>query len=239
MQIEQLALDPAVREIVVREGDAAKIYDQEAVSCSGILKAPFQFLDSEKITRYVAKDGTLYVNLDAKSLKLVLNEENHFKHTISGQLTEFADLKPFNFNAENATFNHRDLIRLFKKYKRYFINHEVHADFMKKLQDYQAKVTKEYNDFKENSGNQKTSLKVTVDSQYGTLTFQLSMPLYKGYDKVTFQVEIVADAESGQLMFRLEALQLFELLPELAEKYIGEEIQRFNEKFPVSVVFVS
>lgn len=231
-------LAQGVKELVLREGKAADLFNPRIVSITGVLAAPYQFLDSAKLSNYDAQRSHILVNLEDKRITLNLHETEHFMHQVTGVLVPFSDLDAFGIN-EDKRFTHRDMVQLFKKYKFYFASPDEHAAFLKNFENFNAKVTKDIKDARENSGNSTKSISTIVDSAFKEApTFKLNIPLFKGYPKILFTVELCLDADDGRVVFFLESGDLFKLEKELAEQYIGDQLTLLKDKFACSQVHV-
>lgn len=232
-------LEEGVKELVIREGKAADLFNPRTVSITGILAAPRQFLSSSKIDNYDQKLSHVLVDQDNKSIILKLHETDHHQHVIEGRLTTYADLDDLEINTGNK-LTHRELVQLLKKYKFYFADVQQHSVFLHNMENFKAKVTKQIEDVRQNNGNRSTGFNVIVENAMKDApTFDLLIPLFKGYPKVKFTVEVCLDATDANVVFYFESQDLFQLEKELAEKYIGDELVALDGMFKCSQVFTS
>src|SRR5688572_11371295 len=123
------------KEIIVREGEAQKIYNPLKIEIVGTLKAPFEFIQSKlagtpvtemgvDIPLTLGKEETIYdpkrshllVNYREGSIVLVLNEKDNFKDTITGRLKEDESWQEFNINKEKL-MQLNEVIKLIKRNK--------------------------------------------------------------------------------------------------------------------------
>lgn len=234
----QIIAAPGVSVIEIREGKAAEIKEPAKVNITGVLGAPFEYLDSSKLSDQKPEKSHVLINADKGTIILIIDEKDHYQSKITGALELFEDLVAFKINTEERR-NNSDLIRFLKRTKFYFPDPEFHQKFLEKIQKFSASVTTAIKDERDNGGNSINSIEKKVTAELGPLKFKLEMPVYRGYPKVSFEVEVCLDPTDKAINFYLESVELFTLIKELKEQYLTEEVERLKNKFACSYIRVS
>lgn len=190
-------VNPENKELVIREGEAAKVYDPQRVKIEGNIKAPGEFV-KKRPTEINKLKTNVVVDYDNLSISLRVDEENHFSKDITGRLTRFAALVEFGINTTKK-YSVLELYNMLRLKRAYFLNREDHAKFLEDLKNFSARTEVEFastNDFKGNAALQKIQ-KCKTNLTYN---FILNIPLFKGFDPVTFPVEVEFTPTDGSIV---------------------------------------
>jgi hypothetical protein len=246
-----------LKEIVIREGNAALVNGApNVILIGGILKAPAQYLKekvsgtdviamgvdvplnlTESMKIYNPKRSHVLVDRHNGSLTLVLNEKDSYADKIQGTLSMFKDLEELGINKEKR-YTINELIKVVKRNKYYFAELQEHGDFLISLTNFNTKVSTEIKHVKENNGSKLDSVQKIVNENKSAPTFKLSIPIYKGYPKVVFEVQVVVDVTDVNVTFTLESVDLFDLVKNRKDEYIDEQLLEIGKIFPCSFVEV-
>lgn len=245
------------KQVIIREGDAKDIALPKGIQITGTLKAPFQFLEAkisgkdvgemgtdcplaltEENKIYNVKRSTLLVDKTTGTLTLILNEKDPYEDRITGKLTLDPSWKEFLINTDKL-MNLNEVIKLMKRNKFKFTSPEKHSDFLVTLQNFNAKVTTTFKNFRDGSGSSIDLVEKVVAENKNAPEFSLTVPIYQGYEKKSFRVQTCLDAQGQTVLFYFESVELYELIDSERERAINEELEKFKKHFNCSVVEVA
>lgn len=214
------------KELLIRQGDAPKLYDPEQVNLTGTITAPADYAEKRK-----SKIEPLLCNVVAdyskKKIILTVNEDSKFKSVITGSLETFPELHEMCINGKKV-FTHRELLELIKFKGSYFKNREQHTALITALKNFDAKVNQEFanaNDFK---GAQATKKVVDIKTNLG-LEFVLAIPMFTGGETLSFLVDICVDVNNGGVVFWLESVELHDLQTKGIETEFSKQLTRLSD----------
>lgn len=252
----EIKADESTKQIIIREGEAQDIALPKGMVINGTLQAPFQFLEkkisgkdvaamgtdcplalTEQEKIYNPKRSTLLVDRISGTLTLKLNEKDPYEDLITGNLTLDPSWKEFGINTDKL-MNLNEVIKLIKRNKFKFADAAKHSEFLVTLQNFNARVTTTFKNMKDQGGSSIDSVEKIVAENKNAPEFALEVPIYQSYPKKKFRVQTCLDAQGSQIMFYFESVELFELIDSEREKSINDEIAKFEEKFPCSIVNV-
>lgn len=233
----RINITPKEGELIIRYGEAEEIKYAPSLKIDGTLQAPYQFiqgrgkLDEEKIH--------LLIDTNKNQLQLIVGDiDPNTTHKITGSLFEEQELKAFGINTTKR-WTIKDFIKFVRERKFFFADKGEHARLVDGLMKWSANVetlVKEYND---NRGNSLFQLETKVKKADGFIDgFMLSIPIYQGYEKEKFKVEIGLDPKTTGVDIFLISDELMEITYARKEKIIGDEVKKFD-KYTFSKVVVS
>lgn len=231
---------PGITELTIREGEA--IHPKElappALNISGTLSAPFNFISGKPTLANNVENNHLLIDLEKGMLTLVLKDQDPFsKNTITGQLTKYGPLAPFGINTEKR-WSPRDFMKFLRTVKVFFSDRTEVDQIIESLMKWQAKVETVVKNHNDNSGNSLTSLEKTVSEVSLKNKFDLLIPIYKGYNKIKFTVEIGLDPKNSGVDLFLVSDELFEQEILQRETIMADELAKFD-KYNFSKVVIS
>lgn len=220
-------------------GEAEKKIYLKPINIAGVLSAPADFLRG-KSSLFKKENAHLIIDRDNNRMTLNLDERNEKSPvTIIGQLKPSEDLVAWQINT-STRWSVASLLAFVRERKFFFTDPMVHAKLISSLQKWSVNVEviiKQHND---NSGNSLAQLERKVGDIDLVKEFSLSIPIYKGYDKKTFVVNIGLDPKNTQVDFFLYSDELFYLTRSDREFLFKQEIENFKTlEFDCSVVEVS
>jgi len=230
-----ITLPDGTKELILRTGDAEKIAYPKGIKIDGILAAPYQFYEGKKPE---AKDCHIQIKKDTGHIALfILDTDPNSSSLITGRLYKDTYFEQWGINTEK-----RWTVSAFLKHikmQRTFFTEKTECDAMvQSLQNWNAKVELVIKNHNDNSGNSLSLLERKVSDIELKTKFSLSIPIFQGYPKQKFTVEIGLDPKSSSVELYLFSNDLFALEIEHREKLIDEELSKFNG-FPCSKVVLS
>lgn len=236
-QAIELKVSPDTKEFVLREGAAREDKAPKSIIMEGTLQAPAQFLDGKKDE---ANPKTAHIRImnDKGILELHLQDIDPFtEHIITGKLRRDSAIDQFKINSD-----FRWTIQLFLKFIKtmrfYFADATQCQALVSSLQKWSAKVEMVIKEHQDTSGNSMFQLEKKVGEVEMMNSFVLNIPIYQGYSKAKFKVEIGLDPKSSSVDLYLISDELIELEIQLREKYIEQEIKKL-EWFSCSKITIS
>lgn len=235
-------VDGDTKTLVIREGDAEVIHQDEKVELEGAINAPWSFFKERMIVgndkgiagmpekiQHDMKRSHLVFSYLKKYIVLVMVENNPIKYIVKGRLIENPDIKKLNVNTGHK-FNSKQLCDMLRFNKFYFADKEENGALIENLQktkvSIQTQIEKEHNN---QTGNKRDLYDVKVDR--GTpLAFNLQLPVFIGQSPIKFSVEINIDVRENNIEFWLESPELAELLESKTREIMDAELTQFKDK---------
>jgi hypothetical protein len=226
-------------QLVIREGEALPLHYPAPIALSGTLGAPHQFLKGR--TRVDETESHLLIKKDKGSIELVIGDRSATSViSVVGTLTPDGDLKKFNINTEKR-WTIAEFLKFIKTMRFYFADKAAHAALVLSLQTWSVKIERVINEHNDNKGNSNFQLQTKVQQSAADSLisrFNLLIPIFQGYPKIQFTVEIGLDPKNTAVDLYLISDELIELEIGQREKLIEEEIEKFS-KFACSKVVIS
>jgi hypothetical protein len=223
------------KELILRTGEAERIVYPRPIELSGILAAPSQFLQGKDID---PKNCYIAIKKDDGIIVLVINDTSpHSMSKITGCLSIDGYFKQWGINTEK-----RWAVSAFLKHvkmQRVFFSDPSECDqIVASLQQWNAKVETVIKQHNDNAGNSLSMLERKVSDIPVKGSFSLTIPIFQGYAKQKFTVEIGFDPKNTQVDLYLFSNELFALEIEHREALIASELAKFDS-FPCSKVVIS
>lgn len=235
-----LHLDTAPVEMTLREGAAIhpKEIAPKSINIFGTLSAPYNFLVGKPALAEEAENIHMLISNENGEITLVIKDQDPFTtHTITGKLTPFADLAKFKIN-EEARWTVRDFKKFIRTVKVYFADADEVGQLIESLNKWEAKIETIIKQHNNDSGNTLLMLEQKVSDVQLKRIFTLNIPLFKGYQKIKFDVEIGLDPKNTGVDLYLISDQLFEQKILQRETIMADEQAKFDQ-YSFSKVVVS
>lgn len=234
-----------VTELVVRQGEALKQGHEQPINLNGTLQAPWQYLEGKLIKTIPPQPGDCHIEIEKYEgrISLIVDDQHPFKRSIIvGSLQADYILQAFKINSDHR-WTIQEFLKFVKTMRFYFADRAAHGALITSLQKWQVKVERvitEHNDNKGNSNFQlQTKVEQSVSGDSGLISkFDLLIPIFQGYHKWKFTVEIGLDPKATSVMLYLISDDLIELEIGQREKLIADELANFKD-FPCSKVVLS
>lgn len=205
--------------VTLLEGKALEPKEPRVVSISGVLNSPLEWL-IQRVDQIDQKKAHILVDRDKMTIKLVVEESDHYATTISGALQLHPMIGIFNINTGKALSNF-DMAKLFKMNRSAF---EVQSEAMAlvdTLQNFRAKVDRDIEKANDNRGNKRDLLNQAVESNLPD-AFYLHIPVFKGTEKQRIEVEVYINPDDFSC--QLISAQANDIIAELRDSEIDKVI---------------
>jgi len=224
-------------EVVFREGEALPAKSNRDIMIAGVLGAPYQFYEGKK-NIISALTSHITIRKDVGVITLNVNDQDPYTEIkIIGQLKKDNALSPWDINGSKR-WSVGEFLKFVKTQRYYFDDPSECSAIVSSLQTWNAKVETVIKQHNDNAGNSLQMLEKKV-SEIGLKTkFNLRIPLFQGYPKVKFTVEIGLDPKTNSVDLYLISDELFELEIQEREKHIDTELAKFAD-FHCSKVVIS
>jgi len=230
-----LKLPEGTKEIVIREGVAPVVQLPAAIFISGIISSPADWYEGKKENGLVYDSSNVHVIHDIDERSLLIRTSEHFSSgsvTVKGLLITSSELNEFCINNTHKTFGPKELARFLKMNRSHFVDREKCMNIVSSLNQLKLKVEREIEDGNDFRGNKSVKFEQTVKSEL-SLSFNLSMPIFKGYDSKSFEVEILFDVTDGGIRLWLESVELKEIIDTWSKEIISNVLKRLQ---PLTVI---
>lgn len=221
-----IVIEAKEKDGVYRLGAAPEIKEPECVRFRGAVYAPGDFMENRK-ELLDPKKCHLVVDFEEGRLELVIDEKNHYRDVITGELKESKILEKFGINKEKF-YSDKELAKFFRVHDYYFVNRDEHAKIVKELMKFKASVDVAIENNKDLRGNARVLYEKAVESNIPE-RFTMKSPLFEGIAAEEFTVHICAEADTQGVKFFLESTELFSRMEELKDLVLRKEIERFQD----------
>lgn len=223
------------KEIIFRTGVAEDIKHPKQINITGILAAPFQFYEGKSLEPL---DCNIQIKKDTGMIALhILDTNPNSESVITGQLKKDGYFEKWGVNTEKR-WTVSEFLKHIKMQKTFFADRSECDKIVESLQKWSARVEVVIKQHNDNSGNSLSMLERKVGEIDLTKRFSLRIPIFQGYAKQEFVVEIGFDPKATSVDLYLYSDDLFTLEVEHRESLIDSEISKFKD-FNCSKVVLS
>jgi len=215
-------------QIVIREGAALPLLPPKGVCITGAIDSPARWANDRE-GLYNPKDATIYIDRDARQIKLNADERNpHGGYSITGVIELSKEFTEIGIN-ETKRYTPQQLGNLLKMRRSMFDSVIDHATLISILRNLKAKINKQLEDSNDNRGNTAKVFEQTVESNMPE-AFYLTLQIVKGAAKTRIPVSIVLQVEGGEIMCYLESIEASEYIDQTVEAMIADQIAELQGK---------
>jgi len=213
--------------VTILEGEALKQMPPERINIVGDIKTVNTFLAIRKAqgsgVQEIDKSKAI-VLVDKKQLTITLrvDPENHYGATVVAKLEESDELRQFGINT-TKTFTKKELVNLIKFNKLFFDSAQEHAEMLSAFQKISSEVNIKATDTSDDRGNKENNYIKSVTTNAPT-HFILNIPIFKGYPRYSFRVEVCLDVNDGSPRFWFESVDLHNIKMALSETIFTEQL---------------
>lgn len=176
------------RALEIRTGEALPLHEPTPVVLLGCaISAPLEWLTKRQETIEL-RQCHIVVNREKMSVRLVVNDENHYKNTIEGVLKTSPEFQRMGVNSYEY-ITPLAMSELIKMNRSLFENHSEAMELVTQLRQFRAKIDKDVErNIDMNKGDKRLSIVQSVESNVPK-KFNLRLPLFVGLTKQTIEVE--------------------------------------------------
>lgn len=231
MEKVNINLEKGVKKIEVFEGQSLEIKPPLKVEVKGLIDSPFKYLE-KRISELSPKKCMVIADVSNQTIKLIVDEKEHYNDTITGVLKINPEFEKFGINSGTVrdTFELADFIKM---NRFYFKNKSVAMKLVSELKNFKAKVDNQIELSNNDRGNTRFLKNQVVESNIPE-GFDLSIPIFKGASNEVFQVEININA--SDFGCTLISPVANDIIKELSEKQITEQLSKIEQLSPDLVI---
>lgn len=225
-------IENANGELIIREGNAQEplpLKEPKIINISGDIHSVAVFINnrtSGHSSQEIDKNKAIVtVDKHAKTIVLQLDPENHYGASVSAKLEQSKELEQFGINA-GKRYDRKQLVDLLRFNRLYFADKTQHAQVVSGLYKLRIKSETEIQQEKDNQGNKRSLHDVkTVDDGGLVKEFNITVPLFKGFDPKNITVEVCFEVLNGDVSFWLESVGLKEAADAAVDGIFEEELK--------------
>lgn len=231
MEDLHLKIETTEKEVVLLQGKALDPYYKNGIKIEGLITCPAAFVGIR--SKLIDVDHA-HLNVFRSEMILILTEKEddvRLRTQITGSLTISEEIEDFKIN-KNHVYSSFELADFIKMHRSYFESKEIANALVVKLRSFKARVNKEIENFKDDKGNYSMKRDQVVNSETPD-GFRICVPVFKGFKKVTIEVEIVVNPES--LGFSLVSPDLSDFIADERDAIFDEEIKKITDLISIPV----
>lgn len=239
MQNEKLQINfapgMAKAELVLREGVAPKELDPKApvkTQLNGVIGAVVEYLTKRINTgQFAQKDCHILVNRENIEITLIINEADEYKRgEIVGKLGYNPKFVEFGING-GKVWTPTELGMFIKMNRAFFADRAENMKLVSCLMNFTADVNNKIDRAVKENGNRTDNFAQVVNSNLPE-SFTIQMPIFKGMQPETIEVETFAQVNGREVAFVLLSPGAQATLEDLRDKVIDEQLKQIREIAP-------
>lgn len=239
MQNEKLQINfapgMAKAELVLREGVAPKELDPKApvkTKLNGVIGAVAEYLTKRINTgQFAQKDCHILVNRENIEITLIINEADEYKRgEIVGKLGYNPKFVEFGING-GKIWTPTELGMFIKMNRAFFADRSENMKLVSCLMNFTADVNNNIDRAVKENGNRTDNFAQVVNSNLPE-SFTIQMPIFKGMQPETIEVETFAQVNGREVAFVLLSPGAQATLEDLRDKVIDEQLKQIREIAP-------
>lgn len=239
MQNEKLQINfapgMAKAELVLREGVAPKELDPKApvkTKLNSVIGAVVEYLTKRINTgQFAQKDCHILVNRENIEITLIINEADEYKRgEIVGKLGYNPKFVEFGING-GKIWTPTELGMFIKMNRAFFADRSENMKLVSCLMNFTADVNNKIDRAVKENGNRTDNFAQVVNSNLPE-SFTIQMPIFKGMQPETIEVETFAQVNGREVAFVLLSPGAQATLEDLRDKVIDEQLKQIREIAP-------
>ena len=222
-------------ELIVREGAAIKEIEPKApikTMLSGVIGSPVEYLKKRVETEQFTQERShLIVNREEIRLSLVINEDNEYlRGQVDGTLNFHPKFVEFGINT-GKIWTPTELGLFFKMNRAFFPDKGTNMKLVTDLMNFSATVNNKIERSVKENGDRTDNFAQVVNSNLPP-SFTLNVPIFKGMDAESLEVETFAKVNGREVAFTLLSPGANQTLEEIRDKAIDRELEQIREIAP-------
>ncbi|WP_281681852.1 hypothetical protein [Zunongwangia profunda] len=246
-----LQVSEKTQELIVRTGTAEPVAEfRKGIEINGTLSVPRIHLEnppkwltnksiiSASISEETNADSVLSfsylkVNRENGTILFVEDAGNQWQNKYQGKLELHPDFEKFGINT-GKSYTTFELASIIKMNRTLFETKDKAMILVKILRNFKGKVDKDLENADDGRGNRKILINQIVESNIPE-SFNLHLPIFKGYEKQTIEIEIEIDA--NDMSCRLISPEANDYVSETKDALIDAEIEQIRSLFSALRIF--
>lgn len=222
-------------EVVLREGVAIKELEPKApvkTLLSGVIDVPVEYLRKRIETgQFTQERSHLIVNRSEISLSLVINEDDEYlRGQVDGNLEFHPKFIEFGINT-GKIWTPTELGMFFKMNRAFFPDKAINMKLVTDLMNFTATVSQKIERAAKESGDKSDVFVQTVNSNLPE-SFALRIPIFKGMQMETLEVETFAKIDGREVSFTLISPGANQTLEEIRDGVIDARLEQIRAIAP-------
>jgi len=223
-------------EIVIREVDKVNELEVKAplkLNIEGVIGTVQEFLDKRKDQeeQINQKRCHILVNREKISIELVYNENNEYQiGFIKGTLEQHPKFKEFGINSSKV-WTPEELGLFFKMNRSFFPDKAENMKLVSELMNFKAKINSNIERSVKESGSLTDNFSQVVNSNLPP-SFVLTIPIFKGTQAETLEVETFAQISGRDVQFVLLSPAANQTMEDIRDKVVDEQLGKIREICP-------
>lgn len=222
-------------EVILREGQAIKELEPKApvkTNLSGVIGAPVEYLTKRVETgQFTQERSHLIVDREDIKLTLVINEDDEYNRgQINGTLEFHPKFVEFGINT-GKVWTPTELGLFFKMNRAFFPDKSINMKLVTDLMNFSATVNNVIERSVKENGDRTDNFAQVVNSNLPA-SFTLDIPIFKGMDSETLEVETFAKVSGREVAFTLLSPGANQTLEEIRDKAIDAQLEQVKSIAP-------
>lgn len=234
----QINLAPGVNkaEIIIRE--VAKVNELEIkaplkLNIDGVIGSVQEFLSKrlDQLDQINQKRCHILVDREKISIKLIFNEnDDYLTGSIKGKLASYPKFEEFGINT-GKVWTPTELGMFFKMNRAFFVDKAENMRLVSELMNFTATVNNSIEKSAKENGDRTDKFAQTVNSNLPP-SFVLKIPIFKGTEAETLEVETFAQINGRDIAFVLISPAANQTMEDIRDKVIDDQLTQIREICP-------
>lgn len=218
-------------EVILREGQAVKELEPKApikTDISGVIGSPLEYLKKRLSTgQFTEERSHLIVDREYISLSLIINEDDDYQRGIvHGKLEFHPKFEEFGINTKKE-WTPMELGLFFKMNRAFFPDRGENMKLVTDLMSFTATVNNKIERSVKENGDRTDNFAQVVNSNLPA-SFVLNIPIFKGMEAETLEVETFARVDGRAVVFVLISPGANQTLEEIRNKTIDAQLEQIK-----------
>lgn len=242
---EVFNMDASTKEVTIIHKDGLDAREPIAVTISGNIDSPFNWLDQRivrldvidlPVNKHMVRQNEAHVLIDREkmSVNLVLHENCPFlKGYVSGSLEMHPDFIKWKINS-GKTWEHKELSDFIKMNRSCFEDKATAMKLSMELADVKIKAETAIEKSDDNRGNARQLVAQRVIESNVPVNFKLKVPIFKGTQIAVVEVEVWVNASSYAVT--LVSPEANDIISDVRDSIIDKQKEKIIDLAPELVI---
>lgn len=211
--------------VYLLEGTLPEPINLSAQNYTGNIHAVSEYIQR---SNFNALDSIIIINDDGKTIELTVTPNHPHKIVVRGALKKTLVFEKFQIET-SGRFSTKEFAQLVRTHKMYFPDTEVHSKLLMSLKNVEVAFQQNAKELDDDRGNTTSLFQTKIESNM-LERFTLEVPIFKGLDPVTFEVNICLERRDKGMSLWLESAEALELMESSWQTLLAEKMKVFKEK---------